>query len=221
MRDDVHSFLENIPGRDLPATQREGFTAGRGAEGWSANVPVSYVAQVFRTVPYTHEDSPKLQVLASLLRSCYIHREVREKGGAYGGYATFSASEGLFAFLSYRDPHLERTLKVYRDAVQWLIRGDFTEEDLKEAILSTFADIDRPLSPAGRGNREFICTLRGITREMRMKRREAILGVDRGSLIDAAVTYLRDNENCSVAAVSGEETLKEASSSLGLSVSRI
>ena len=39
--------------------------------------PVHYVAQSYRTVPYTHEDSAHLRVLARLLSWKFLHREIR------------------------------------------------------------------------------------------------------------------------------------------------
>ncbi|MDH3973722.1 MAG: insulinase family protein [Deltaproteobacteria bacterium] len=190
------------------------FTASPCVEGWGTNVPVSYVAQVFKTVPYSHSDSPALLVLSKLLRACYLHREIREKGGAYGGFASYSASEGLFSFLSYRDPHLERTLKVYKDAINWVIKGEFSDEDLKEAMLSTFSDIDKPLSPAGKGDREFVALLRGLTSEMRQLRRKALLSLTRQDMVNAARVHLRDGlEKSAIAIISGTERLEETKDS--------
>jgi hypothetical protein len=39
------------------------------------------------------------------ISTSYLHREIREKGGAYGGGAGASPVEGVFAFSSYRDPN--------------------------------------------------------------------------------------------------------------------
>ena len=43
------------------------------------------MAQSFRTVPYAHADAAPLLLLGQVLSTCYLHREIREKGGAYGG----------------------------------------------------------------------------------------------------------------------------------------
>ena len=53
-------------------------------EGWGTSSAVSFVASTFKTVPMAHEDAPALFVVSKLLRSMYLHREIREKGGAYG-----------------------------------------------------------------------------------------------------------------------------------------
>ncbi|MBE9504867.1 MAG: insulinase family protein [Proteobacteria bacterium] len=208
------SFLREINSEDFLVQEGVSQEEGNEREGWSTNVPVSYVAKLFRTVPYSHDDSSTLLVLSRLLRACYLHREIREKGGAYGGFAAHSSSEGLFSFLSYRDPHLERTIQVYNDSIDWVLSGKFSNEDLKEAILSTFADIDKPMAPSGKGNSEFVAILRGLTREMRQKRREEILALDKDAIISVANKYLKGNNKSSIAVISNEEKLNEANEAL-------
>jgi len=38
------------------------------------------------------------------MSTSFLHREIREKGGAYGGGASAAPVEGIFGFMSYRDP---------------------------------------------------------------------------------------------------------------------
>src|SRR5207237_9485051 len=73
----------------LPAVERE-------TEARTVAVPVSFNVRVFKTVRYTHQDSPALLVLANYLRDRFLHRELREKGGAYGGYAQAGVASGTF-----------------------------------------------------------------------------------------------------------------------------
>jgi Zn-dependent M16 (insulinase) family peptidase len=75
-------------------------------EGWSTASSVSFVASVFETKPLTHEHAPALAAISKMLRSLFLHREIREKGGAYGGFASYLPENGLFCFGSYRDPHI-------------------------------------------------------------------------------------------------------------------
>ena len=97
--------------RALATGERDGFTpprldavSGFPREGWGTSTAVSFVAQTFQTVRLGHPDSPALSVIAKMLRSMYLHREIREKGGAYGGFSLYNAEDGLFSFGSYRDP---------------------------------------------------------------------------------------------------------------------
>ncbi|HSH68784.1 MAG TPA: hypothetical protein VK997_02620, partial [Deferrisomatales bacterium] len=184
--------------------------------GLIASVPVSFLARVFPCVPYTHPDAAGLLVLAKLLRSGYLHREIREKGGAYGGMATYATVSGQFSLLSYRDPHLARTLGVFRDAAEWAAAGGFGTQEVKEAVLGVFSDMDTPLSPGSRGSREFARIQQGITPEMRQALRDGVLAAAPDQLAALARRYLVEGwETSAVAVMSNETALEQANRELG------
>jgi hypothetical protein len=201
------------------------FAATPARLGWATSVPVAYVARVFRTVPFTHPDAAPLAVLAKLLRAGYLHREIREKGGAYGGLASCDPEAGTFSLLSYRDPQLARTLRVFDEAAAWAAGGGFSDEELDEAVLAVFSDLDRPLSPAGRGHREFANSRQGLTRELRQQLRAGVLAVGRRELARTAAEHLVSGRaRSAVSVVAGEEALRKANEELGeerLEVERI
>jgi hypothetical protein len=185
------------------------------ATGWHHNLPVAYVSRVFRTVPYTHADAPALMVLAKLLRADFLHREIREKGGAYGGMAGYNSDGGLFSMLSYRDPHLKRTLDVYQQAVEWACQGEFSDEMVKQSVLTSFAELDRPLSPGSRGYREFVHQQQGLTHEMLQSFREGLLAMDQKKLVQAAQLYLDQGfASSSVGILAGDEMFSQAEETL-------
>ncbi len=213
----LESFFAGIPtAGSESAAPAAPFASRLQQQGWAASVPVNYVSRVFKAVPFTHPDSAALMVLSKLMRANFLHREIREKGGAYGGMASYSAEGGIFSLLSYRDPHLVRTLKVFDDAVRWAMAGKFDREQIKEAILSIFSDLDRPLSPGSRGSQEFANICQGLTLEMRNALRGRILAMDRETLAAAAARYLApDTRISSVGVVAGETALKQANLELG------
>ncbi len=154
-------------------------------------------------------------VLAKMLRADFLHREIREKGGAYGGMAGYNADGGLFSMLSYRDPHLERTLNVYQQAADWASQEKFSPEKIRESILTAFAELDRPLSPGSRGYREFIHQQQGLTHEMIQAFRNGILETDQKKLTHVADTYLRaEAGNCCVGILAGDEMFSKAEETL-------
>jgi Zn-dependent M16 (insulinase) family peptidase len=212
----LKSFLERLPAKGQKLSSPPPFTAQAARLGWAAGMPVSYVTRVYPTVPYTHADSGGLMVLGKLLRSGFLHREIREKGGAYGGMASCNPEAGLLSMLSYRDPHLARTLDVYDQAAQWAAAGEFSDQEVKEAILAVFAELDKPLSPGGKGYREFADATQGLTPQMRRELREKILATDSGTLRRVAQRYLVEGRDQSVVSVlSSEEQLKKANEKLG------
>lgn len=217
VRDALGPFLSGLPAAGNPAAApREPFAPAAARLGWATSVPVSYVSRVFRAAPFTHPDAPVLLVLAKLLRAGYLHREIREKGGAYGGLAGYNPEAGTLSLLSYRDPQLSRTLRVYDEAAAWAAAGKFSDEEIGEATLAVFSDLDRPLSPGARGNREFANGRQGLTRGMRQTLREGVLATGRQTLTQAAERYLVCGRKESVVSVlAGEEALRKANAELG------
>ncbi len=196
------------------AEQESAFSVDPQRQGWVWSIPVNYVTRVFRAVPYTHPDAAALTVLAKLLRAEFLHREIREKGGAYGGLASYNSEAGIFSMLSYRDPHILRTLEVYEQAIDWAAAGEFAAETVKEAILAVFSDLDKPLSPAGAGAQEFANLRQGMSLEMRNQMRQQLLKVDVAALQKVATTYLKQGTSA-VSVLAGEAALQQANEQLG------
>ena len=184
-------------------------------DGWITSSSVSFVASVFPAVRLGHPDAPALSVLAKLLRSLYLHREIREKGGAYGGFAVYSPETGVFSFGSYRDPHIVETLLVYDNAESFMRDGSFTDQDVKEAILQECSDLDKPDPPGQAARKAFYRRLIGLTDEMRAAFKADILSLTRDRLVEAAETYLSASRCRGIAVISGEDLLKEANRKMG------
>ncbi|MEE8431379.1 MAG: insulinase family protein [Candidatus Desulfatibia sp.] len=183
-------------------------------EGWSTSTAVSFVARTFPTVRLGHKDAPALSVISTILRSLYLHREIREKGGAYGGFAIYNREDGLFCFGSYRDPHIVTTLKVYDAAPTFIKSGSFNDEDVKEAILQVCSDIDKPDPPGTAARKAFLRQIISLPDETRQRFKERLLAVNRNQVIDAAQRYFDDDKNHAVAVISSEDRLKAANKSL-------
>lgn len=184
-------------------------------EGWMTSTSVSFVAQVFRTVRMGHPDAPALAAISRILRSLYLHREIREKGGAYGGLAMYNAEEGIFSFASYRDPNIRRTLDVYQNACGFITSGDYTEEDIKEAILQVCADIDKPDTPGPSSIKAFYRQVLGLTDEKRQQFKEELISLDKKSIISAAEKYFTISEDQKgTAVISSREQLEAANQNL-------
>jgi hypothetical protein len=211
----LEALLAQLPeAPSAAAAVAQAFTPQPKRQGWIWSIPVNYVTRVFRAVQYNHPDSAPLTVLSKLLRAEFLHREIREKGGAYGGLASYSPEAGLFSLLSYRDPHILRTLDVYQQAIDWAVAGNFSAESVKEAVLTIFSDLDKPLSPAGVGAQEFANLRQGLTLEMRNRMRQQLLSVDAAALSRVAKQYLQQGQSA-VAVLAGEAALQQANEQLG------
>jgi len=180
-------------------------------EGWSTSSAISFVAQAFMTVNMEHKDAPALSVISKMLRSLYIHREIREKGGAYGGYAIYNLNNGLFCFASYRDPHIVSTLNVYESARSFIRSGKYNDEDVKEAILQVCSEIDKPDPPGPAAKKAFFRKLISLTDESRKHFKRKLIELNHKEVVKVAEKYFDENrEGRAVAVISGEDKLKEA-----------
>ena len=207
----LQGLLGELAEAPIAKTEAQVFGQNPASTAWLFNLPVAYVARVFRTVPYTHPDAPAMLVLAKLLRAEFLHREIREKGGAYGGMAGSNSDGGLFSLLSYRDPHIERTFQVYRQAVDWVCGGALSDQMIKESILTSFADLDRPLAPGSRGYREFLHQQQGKTIDMVQSFRQGVLEVTREKLVEVAKRHLKEGFATSASGIlAGDSMLKDA-----------
>ena len=185
------------------------------AEGWSTSSAVSFVAHSFKTARMDHEDGPALFVISKLLRSMYLHREIREKGGAYGGMAVYNMEEGIFSLGSYRDPHIVPTLQVFEGVLQFMRSGEYDQVNVKEAILQACSEIDRPDAPGAAGQKAFFRQIVGLSDEQRQKFKEGLLSVTPGKVLQTAEKYFNSASNRrGTAVISGDAQLQEANAKL-------
>ncbi|MCK5924135.1 MAG: insulinase family protein, partial [Methylococcales bacterium] len=161
--------------------------------------------QAYPTVPATHADAAALTVLGPFLRNGYLHRAIRETGGAYGGGASQDADTASFRFYSYRDPRLTETLADFDASIDWLKTTQHNPRELEEAILNVISGIDKPGSPAGEARSAYQATLFGRTAELRQAFRQRILGVTLGDLQRIGNAYFSP-EKASVGVVTSAAT---------------
>jgi len=181
---------------DKPKTVYEGRSFGLSTskdpvkEAWITSTQVNFCALAYPAVMIEHEDAPKLAVLGACLRNGFLHATVREKGGAYGGGASYNAEAGAFVFYSYRDPRLMETFEDFKRAKEWLMSADATQAKVDEAILNVISSMDKPGSPAGEMKKAFLQTLYGRTHTLRMAYRSGVISTTLGELRDVAEKYL-------------------------------
>jgi len=178
-------------------------------EARTTPLPVAFNVRGFKTVRYTHPDAPALLVLANYLRDTFLHRELREKGGAYGAMAQASTGSGTFYMASYRDPNVTRTYDTFDRAATWLIESEVAEDALKEAILGACGDVDPLESPDIKGRREAGNRLTGFTRREREKFKERLLEVTAADLRRVAEKYLARGRHVETT-VAGPELVEAA-----------
>lgn len=176
---------------------------------WTTSTEVNFSAKAYPAVPASHEDSAALAVLGPVLRNGYLHRAIRETGGAYGGGASYDSDTASFRFYSYRDPRLVDTLTDFDRSIEWLQNHKDGERDLEEAVLNVVSGIDKPGSPAGEARSTFQAELFERTAERRRLFRQRILEVSLDDLKRVGNKYF-DANKASTGVVTNETTAATA-----------
>ena len=170
-------------------------------QAWITSTQVNFCASSYPTVAINHPDAAALIVLGGFLRNGYLHRAIREQGGAYGGGASYDSDSGCFRFYSYRDPRLLATLQDFEGALPWLLNHqNHSVRTVEEAILGVISDMDRPGSPAGEASRAFFNALHGRTPQQREQLRQAILAITLEDLQRVGADYLKP-QHASIAVI--------------------
>ncbi len=169
----------------LPALRHSGCD-----EAWVTQTQVQFCAMSFPVVGMLHPDAAALRLLGPIMRNRTLHSALRERGGAYGGGATYAAEESCFHLFSYRDPRLEGTYDDFLAAVEDVCRQPPTQDQLDEALLNLIAAMDKPASPAGEVMQVLTGQLTGRDRTFRAKVRQQLLATEVVDIQRVAQTYL-------------------------------
>lgn len=143
-------------------------------EGFKTASKVQYVARTGNFIDNGASYSGALQILKVILSYEYLWQNIRVKGGAYGCMSNFNRiGEGYL--VSYRDPHLKRTVEVYEGVVDYLKNFTVSERDMTKYIIGTMSNIDQPMTPAAKGDRSMNLYMNKVTEEMIEEERREIL----------------------------------------------
>jgi Zn-dependent M16 (insulinase) family peptidase len=182
-------------------------------EGFVVPTQVSYVGKAGLLYEEGERIPGSAAVVARFLRTGYLWDHVRVMGGAYGGFCVFSPFSGLFSFLSYRDPNLDKTIDVYDAAADALMEAaDFLENDpqaLATAIIGAIGDMDGALSPDQKGYTAFQRWLINESAEYRQKYRDEVLNTKPEDFREFA-RRLKNMKKPSVAVVSSKGAFEAA-----------
>ncbi|MFW1857171.1 insulinase family protein [Acinetobacter defluvii] len=188
-------------------------------EAWLIQANVQFCASAYPAVEVSHPDAAPLMVLAAYLRNGFLHSAIREKGGAYGGGASYDGNACAFRFYSYRDPRLAETFADFEASLNWLMTEEQKPHQLEEAILGLVSSMDKPGSPAGEAITACYALLHGRTPAFRRQMRERLLKVSLEDLKRVAQTYLIDQKPTK--AVVAPFAKKEALEQLGFDIKKV
>ena len=115
-----------------------------------------------------------LRVLRVIMGYDYLWNNVRVKGGAYGCMSSFSR-DGNAYFVSYRDPHLSRTLDVFDSAPDYIRSFEADERTMTKYIIGAVSTLDHPMTPPTYGKYSLTAYMTGLTEEKMLRERLELL----------------------------------------------
>ncbi|MFW6207113.1 MAG: insulinase family protein [Spirochaetota bacterium] len=187
IRSEVAQHLARFsPGGEGGSLSQEYFTSADGrliepyGDTWeSLQVPASvgYSGMAMPGLLYGKPGYAAYILVAHLLKTDYLWQKIRMQGGAYGAAASTHGLEGIFSFLSYRDPHVEKSLQVYEDGLAHIAVEGVSEEDLEKAVIAIVGKDTRPKSPSEKSVVGLKRRLYGISDELRRQTRHQMLEV--------------------------------------------
>ena len=177
-------------------------------EGFKTSSKVQYVARAGNFVDAGYDYTGAFQILKVIMGYEYLWQNVRVKGGAYGCMSNFSRlGEGYF--VSYRDPNLEKTNAIYEGVPEYLRNFTVTERDMTKYIIGTMSNLDRPMTPAAKGDRSMNLYMNRVSEEMIREERNQILDAqadDIRALADIVEAVLACEQLC---VIGSEEKIDE------------
>lgn len=120
-------------------------------EGLMAASKVQYVVQGANFKSLGYEFNGHMMVLNKVIGLEWLHPQIRVKGGAYGGFGSFSQNGEAF-FGSYRDPNLAETLENFAGTSGFLKEFKAGDEEITQFIIGTISGLDRPMTASQKGN---------------------------------------------------------------------
>ena len=205
----MQKYLEKLP-EGTPAQAAIHPVLSKKNEGFTDASQIQYVARSGNFISHGYAYHGTLKILKMILSYEYLWMNIRVKGGAYGCMSGFKRN-GESYLVSYRDPHLKRTLDVYKGIPDYIRNFQADEREMTKYIIGTISGKDVPRTPQMKGSVSKTAYFCGVTEEMLQKERDQILNAsaeDIHALAEIIEAVLAADQIC---VVGSESKVAEAS----------
>ena len=211
---DLEDALEDIPiDSNLTENQSQAIVRDEISEtrsAWLIDAQVNFSARAYAAPQFESSDAAPLAVLGNYLQDGFLHRTIRENGGAYGSGAIYDPDSTTFRFFSYRDPRLDETFEDFSHSIEWF----FLDKDsarLEESILGVIRSTDQPKSLSVKADESFSHHLFEQEDNATEEFRKRVLSVTQSQLRDVCDKYLRGAKfvDCILASKENEQCLSD------------
>ncbi|MGB2895325.1 MAG: insulinase family protein [Anaerolineales bacterium] len=184
-------------------------------EGLIIPVTVNYVGKATDIYRLGHKLHGSYPVVAGYLKTTWLWDMVRLQGGAYGAFSILDNLSGVFAYLSYRDPNILKTLSIFDESGDYLRKLQLSDQELTKSIIGAIGRRDQYLLPDAKGFTSLIRYLSGVSDEYRQRLRDEVLAttasdfVSFGDALDSVALAGR------VIVLGSERAIKETDAEMG------
>ena len=187
----------------------EMFTHPHRAESLCVSSAVNFCSLSLPAPVLGSPEYARLSVLAHILRAGYLWETIRMKGGAYGAFASLSATGGDFTFATYRDPEIVSSLDYFCDSLKWA-REKIDDSTVERAVIGCVGKHLRPLSPGQKCLVGLKRSIYNIGDHLRQSCRDYQLGVTPEALRETADNLLQLWQERSISIIGGRKALHKA-----------
>ena len=151
-------------------------------QAFTSAAEVVFNVQACSFFQHTGTYAGDFEVLKTWMSREYLWNAVRQKGGAYGCFTRFSLVSGSFGIISYRDPQVANTYKVYADLAEAVRKLELREDSLHQLVIGAYNSINPHQGPAAKGATARDHYLSGITLSFQQERIESVLATEASAL---------------------------------------
>ncbi|RKM54081.1 insulinase family protein [Butyrivibrio sp. X503] len=152
-----------------------------------------------------------LRVLKVMMGYDYLWKNIRVLGGAYGCMSSY-AKNGDAAFVTYRDPNLDNSIKVFENASEYLRNFDEDDRVILQYIIGAISDLDTPKTPSGKGTYGLTAYMCNAKMENIQRNRDQLLGTTKETirgLAEYVDAFMADECLCVIGAADKIEKSKK------------
>lgn len=180
-------------------------------EALAAPIQVAHCAMVMPAPHLASPDEPMLAIGTHMVLLDYLMNEIRFKGNAYGAGFSHHSLQSMLSISSFRDPHVNRTLDVFRGVTTYLEGVRWHQSDIDRAIIGVAKQDSRPIRP-GQATTKALRRFRlGLTDAWRAERRKRLLRATPDAVRQALLNAIESNmAKAAVCVMAGHERLASA-----------
>lgn len=209
----LENFLAGMPAGRAQTTWA--WPAATDWEGLGVTAPVNYVGKGVRLPQELPCSLGAAMVVVRYLRTAWLWEQIRVKGGAYGAFCMFDVLSRGLTLVSYRDPHINRTLKAFDASARYLRDLTLSAQELNKAVVGAVGDLDAHLLPDAKGHTSLRRHLTGQDDAFRQQIRDQVLATTAQDFTAFADMLEQLAHNGRAVVMGGAEALDRAEREIG------